>query len=34
MTEQEAYKKLQQFSMAQRISLKELAEKVIRAAKV
>lgn len=34
MTEQEAYKKMQQFSMAQRISLKELAEKVIRAAKV
>ena len=34
MTEQEAYKKLHQFSMAQRISLKELAEKVIRAAKV
>ena len=34
MTEQEAFRKLQQFSMAQRISLKELAEKVIRAAKV
>ena len=33
MTEQEAYRKMQQFSMAQRISLKELAEKVIRAAK-
>ena len=30
MTEQEAYKKLQQFSMAQRISLKELALKVIK----
>ena len=30
MTEQEAYKKLQQFSMAQRISLKELAVKVIK----
>ena len=33
MTEQEAYKKLQQFSMAQRISLKELAEKVIKSVK-
>lgn len=33
MTEQEAYRKLQQFSMAQRISLKELAEKVIQSAK-
>jgi len=33
MTEQEAYSKLQQFSMAQRISLKELAEKVIQSAK-
>ena len=33
MTEQEAYRKLQQFSMAQRISLKELAEKVIQSVK-
>jgi len=33
MTEQEAYRKLQQFSMAQRISLKELAEKIIKSAK-
>ena len=33
MTEQEAYKKLQQFSMAQRISLRELAEKVIKSVK-
>ncbi|MBR4846830.1 MAG: histidine kinase N-terminal domain-containing protein [Phascolarctobacterium sp.] len=33
MTEQEAYKKLQQFSMAQRISFKELAEKVIKSVK-
>lgn len=32
LTEQEAYRKLQQFSMAKRISLKELAESVIRAA--
>ena len=33
MTEQEAYRKLQQFSMAQRISLKELAEKIIKSVK-
>ena len=33
MTEQEAYRKLQQFSMAKRISLKELAEKIIASAK-
>ena len=33
MTEQEAFRKLQQFSMAQRISLKELAEKVIKSVK-
>ena len=33
MTEQEAYRKLQQFSMVQRISLKELAEKIIKSAK-
>lgn len=32
MTEQEAYRKLQQFSMAKRISLKKLAESVIAAA--
>lgn len=32
MTEQEAYRKMQQFSMARRISLKELAESVIAAA--
>jgi response regulator NasT len=33
LTEQEAYRKLQQFSMAKRISLKELAEKIIASAK-
>ena len=33
MTEQEAYRKLQQFSMAKRISLKELAEKIIASSK-
>ena len=33
MTEQEAYRKMQQFSMAQRISLKELAVKVIQSVK-
>lgn len=33
LTEQEAYKKLQKFSMAQRISLKELAEKLIASTK-
>ena len=33
MTEQEAFRKLQQFSMTQRISLKELAEKVIKSVK-
>lgn len=33
MTEQEAYRKMQQFSMAKRISLKELAESIIAAAK-
>ena len=32
MTEQEAYRKMQQFSMAKRISLKELAESIIAAA--
>lgn len=32
MTEQEAYRKMQQFSMAKRISLKELAESIIKAA--
>lgn len=32
LTEQEAYRKMQQFSMARRISLKELAESVIKAA--
>ena len=33
MTEQEAYRKLQQFSMAHHITLKELAEKIIKSAK-
>lgn len=33
LTEQEAYRKLQQFSMVKRISLKELAERVIASAK-
>jgi response regulator NasT len=33
LTEQEAYRKLQQFSMAKRISLKELAEKIIASVK-
>ena len=33
MTEQEAYRKMQQYSMMQRISLKELAEKVIKSVK-
>ena len=32
MTEQEAYRRMQQFSMAKRISLKELAESIIEAA--
>lgn len=32
MTEQEAYRKMQQFSMAKRITLKELAESIIAAA--
>ena len=32
MTEQEAYRKMQQFSMAKRISLKQLAESIIAAA--
>ena len=32
MNEQEAYRKMQQFSMAKRISLKELAESIIKAA--
>lgn len=32
MTEQEAYRKMQQFSMAKRISLKALAERIIAAA--
>ena len=32
MTEQEAYRKMQQFSMAKRISLKALAESIIAAA--
>lgn len=32
MTEQEAYRKMQQFSMTKRISLKELAESIIAAA--
>ena len=32
MTEQESYRKMQQFSMAKRISLKELAESIIEAA--
>ena len=32
MTEQESYRKMQQFSMAKRISLKELAESIIAAA--
>lgn len=32
LTEQEAYRKMQQFSMAKRISLKELAENLIKAA--
>lgn len=32
MTEQEAYRKMQQYSMAKRISLKELAESIIAAA--
>ena len=32
MKEQEAYRKMQQFSMAKRISLKELAESIIAAA--
>ena len=32
MTEQEAYRRMQQFSMAKRISLKELAESIIKAA--
>ena len=33
MTEQEAYRKLQQFSMMNHITLKELAEKIIKSAK-
>ena len=33
MTEQEAYRKMQQYSMMQRISLRELAEKIIKVAK-
>ncbi len=33
MTEQEAYRKMQQFSMSKRITLKELAEKIIAADK-
>ena len=33
MTEQEAYRKLQQFSMMHHITLKELAEKIIKSAK-
>jgi len=33
MTEQEAYRKLQQFSMIHHITLKELAEKIIKSAK-
>ncbi|MBR2071401.1 MAG: histidine kinase N-terminal domain-containing protein [Phascolarctobacterium sp.] len=33
MTEQEAYRKLQQFSMAHHITLKELAEKIIKSVK-
>ncbi|MCD8198875.1 MAG: response regulator [Phascolarctobacterium sp.] len=33
MTEQEAYRKMQQFSMSKRITLKELAEKIIDADK-
>lgn len=32
LTEQEAYRKMQQFSMAKRISLKDLAESIIKAA--
>ncbi|MBR6637005.1 MAG: ANTAR domain-containing protein, partial [Phascolarctobacterium sp.] len=33
MTEQEAYRKMQQFSMMNHITLKELAEKIIKSAK-